>query len=842
MGNTSLFNLSWQRYLTLLFVLFSVGFGASGIITLIAANLDYLTDLQKIYGLQALLIILFILGIYYFVRESRNLEKSALKPRATIFFFLTSVLVGGLFALIGQTYQTGADSWQLFAIWSLCQLPFLLIVPNVASALLFIATTNISFTLLQIGASFYSDMRFDPDMPFDIYTSFFSDASLFVLLNFVFLLIAERFSEKLHDQHWRILPKVLLLLTFSGLSGVGLYRVDIDNEFTFAVIHFAKMAIPALMAIYYYKNRRFDFINLVISVLTLLSGLFFFIPLFDSPGGILSLGAISFFSLVRAIHYLVGWYQTHYPERKNVSWVISLMWLSATLTGISTLCVFLFFFLGFEGSLFGMSLLVLVFAVLIDQMKPGVGQYAVLSGILFLIGYSLLAADFILESFTLFYGFIFSLAVLGGYALLNHRIFRTLLVLQILAVWEIGLFNDYLEYQSLSIIFHFSVILIGLALFYVISSAKDEINEKLQPAAWGCLLFAIGYLVFKDYRHFYLSTFTMAEALPEVNSASDFFRIMSGGIWENLYINLSSAVYLIICALPLIIYFLMQRNYGKSGKESLLISVALLFFILGFISSQAILFLVALLFFAYGLKNRTFFIFLIALLVSQLSVFYYMLSIPLMYKAILLLSFALIFSLVACFLYQRYKLLHQNQVESAVKNDGVLGWKPVALCCVTLFMLSGANYKVHQFEDVLANGKPVILKIAPVDPRSLMQGDYMALDYAILDEVRKHQDLLRVGDDKAWHQSAYVLVNLDEHNVAQYCDMQQQIPVEFKNCAKNIYLPIRHKYWMPELPSQDYFFAEGKGEYYAQAEYAEYRFKDGTLLLARLLDKNLKAL
>ena len=27
------------------------------------------------------------------------------------------------------------------------------------------------------------------------------------------------------------------------------------------------------------------------------------------------------------------------------------------------------------------------------------------------------------------------------------------------------------------------------------------------------------------------------------------------------------------------------------------------------------------------------------------------------------------------------------------------------------------------------------------------------------------------------------------------------------------------------LPSQDYFFAEGKGEYYAQAEYAEYRFK-----------------
>ena len=36
------------------------------------------------------------------------------------------------------------------------------------------------------------------------------------------------------------------------------------------------------------------------------------------------------------------------------------------------------------------------------------------------------------------------------------------------------------------------------------------------------------------------------------------------------------------------------------------------------------------------------------------------------------------------------------------------------------------------------------------------------------------------------------------------------------------------------LPSQDYFFAEGKGAYYAQAQYAEYRFKNGIVLLARL--------
>ena len=63
-----------------------------------------------------------------------------------------------------------------------------------------------------------------------------------------------------------------------------------------------------------------------------------------------------------------------------------------------------------------------------------------------------------------------------------------------------------------------------------------------------------------------------------------------------------------------------------------------------------------------------------------------------------------------------------------------------------------------------------------------------------------------------------------------------------KDCAADVYLPVNNFKWLPELPSQEYFFAEGKGQHYAQAEYAEYRFKNGILLLARLLDKDLKAL
>ncbi|MEM6902395.1 MAG: DUF2157 domain-containing protein, partial [Pseudomonadota bacterium] len=38
---------------------------------------------------------------------------------------IATVLTGVLFAVIGQVYQTGADAWQLFALWAILTVPFL---------------------------------------------------------------------------------------------------------------------------------------------------------------------------------------------------------------------------------------------------------------------------------------------------------------------------------------------------------------------------------------------------------------------------------------------------------------------------------------------------------------------------------------------------------------------------------------------------------------------------------------------------------------------------------------------------------------------------------------------
>ncbi|MGL4712853.1 MAG: DUF2157 domain-containing protein, partial [Shewanella sp.] len=55
-----------------------------------------------------------------------------------------SVLVGGLLALVGQTYQTGADPWQLFALWAFVMLPFAWVAGFDGLWLLLVGLLNLS--------------------------------------------------------------------------------------------------------------------------------------------------------------------------------------------------------------------------------------------------------------------------------------------------------------------------------------------------------------------------------------------------------------------------------------------------------------------------------------------------------------------------------------------------------------------------------------------------------------------------------------------------------------------------------------------------------------------------
>ena len=46
-----------------------------------------------------------------------------------------------------------------------------------------------------------------------------------------------------------------------------------------------------------------------------------------------------------------------------------------------------------------------------------------------------------------------------------------------------------------------------------------------------------------------------------------------------------------------------------------------------------------------------------------------------------------------------------------------------------ILLLGYFNWSVYKKEQILKDGRLVLLQLVPVDPRSLMQGDYMRLSY-----------------------------------------------------------------------------------------------------------------
>lgn len=858
MNTTGLFNLSWQRYLNLLFLLLTVGFLTSGVVTLIAANLDYFSDLAKIYGLQTLLVVTLVLGLYCFIRESRRQAKEKLKWKTYSIFFVVSVLIGGLFALVGQTYQTGADLWQLFAVWTLCQLPFLLLFPNVASALLFATTTNVTFYLFNEQNS-YNSMGYA------------------VLINTGFLVVSELFSKTFHDQHWRILPKVFLVLTFASLFGLSvIYDVYFHayawGELGRSSLSSLQIAIPSLVAFYIYQKYRFDFINLIISVVAFLGAYCFwgseFIQAFEDG---LVLGLIGFIFTVMAINWLVKLYKREHPNNKKSHWATSILWVIALLIAVVTIGAWLFFSLGLdESSTLIISIILFGIAWSLTLNKDKNEYTTILAGLFFLIANSFLGFYLLVKFDNLFlllgYEFsedsslgifistlIFSVIIIVNYKLMPNSLVRILLVIQLLVYWQIS-YDIYFHSYSLNNTWFNKIQLLSSIIFFYWSMRPHQSERiHLKPIAWGMVLFSLwsslpSYMMLPLVDYGLIDTDVSSDVmLSDAMSLNNILQVLSGRFWSHFQFDVNHILYLLICVLPLIVYALMNKHSKAKHIEVLLILLALSLFALGFIGLSVILYLTALLLLIYWTDSRAFFGLLVFAFIVYLGGFYYQLSIPLLYKGVLLVSFAVIFAIITLFLHARYK----SPSQSAVENYPVFK-APIGLVGVFLIALLGAvNYKVQQFEDVLATGKPVVLKIAPADPRSLMQGDYMVLNYAILSELQQSQfssesnesnETTGIDELSPSGKKAYILVHLDKNHVATLCEAQSEIPTDFKHCTPNVYLPIRYKGWSPELPSQDYFFAEGKGEYYAQSEYAEYRFKDGILLLARLLDKDLKGL
>jgi uncharacterized membrane-anchored protein len=136
-------------------------------------------------------------------------------------------------------------------------------------------------------------------------------------------------------------------------------------------------------------------------------------------------------------------------------------------------------------------------------------------------------------------------------------------------------------------------------------------------------------------------------------------------------------------------------------------------------------------------------------------------------------------------------------------------------------------------ERVLDEGRVVLFELAPVDPRSLMQGDYMALRFAI-DATLPPPNGAAPGPLPRF---AYVDVGADGR--ASLAGVGDDLPAP----ATSVPVRIRLRDGAPSVGPNAFFFQEGQAAVFEGARWGEFRVAaDGTALITHLRDGELQRL
>ncbi|MDR2016338.1 MAG: GDYXXLXY domain-containing protein [Burkholderiales bacterium] len=153
---------------------------------------------------------------------------------------------------------------------------------------------------------------------------------------------------------------------------------------------------------------------------------------------------------------------------------------------------------------------------------------------------------------------------------------------------------------------------------------------------------------------------------------------------------------------------------------------------------------------------------------------------------------------------------------------------------VGVFILALLNWTIFQKERLIEQGRVVLLQLAPVDPRSLMQGDYMALRFVLENEIR------RATDNKI-DKDGIAVLRLDENNVAHFARLDDGASLQ--SSEVRLRYRVRDGRGTLKIATNAFFFEEGRGEIYEPARYGEFRVTEsGDVILTQLRDEKFNVL
>ena len=158
-------------------------------------------------------------------------------------------------------------------------------------------------------------------------------------------------------------------------------------------------------------------------------------------------------------------------------------------------------------------------------------------------------------------------------------------------------------------------------------------------------------------------------------------------------------------------------------------------------------------------------------------------------------------------------------------------WSLLGGVLLTLLVANGA---IWQKENLIANGTKVLVPLAPVDPRSLMQGDYMRLNFAAINDTTL--PLLADLGGKRPH----LVVKLDTRGVASVVRLHK---ADIALAADEMLIELTPKDGRWVVVTDAWFFKEGDAALWQTAKFGEFRvLPNGRALLVGLADADLKAI
>ncbi len=199
---------------TLIKVLFVVGVISLGVSIIMfgAYNWDSLGKLEKFAIAQGAFLAPLIISFFLNSKFIQN-----------ILLFVSSILIGANLALIGQIYQTGADTWQLFALWAALSSLFALLLKTNLHLLL--VAILIEFTLYL-----YADIYW-----WHRHSIIYLHLMLFIV-NGIFWMVSIYFNNNFLSKLFSLATTIFATLFIIGSTIEHLWAISLIYPIFFALV------------------------------------------------------------------------------------------------------------------------------------------------------------------------------------------------------------------------------------------------------------------------------------------------------------------------------------------------------------------------------------------------------------------------------------------------------------------------------------------------------------------------------------------------------------------------------------------------------------------------------